>query len=302
MGGEQYRVLILGHGEMGQAMEHWLRPRHALTIWQRRPAPGAPLDLAAAAADAGIVLFCVPATAHAEVAERLLPGLPPETVCVSIAKGLDDRGRTAAQVFHETFGDDRPYGVLYGPMISEEIRAGRPAFADFASRHPEAHRRVPRLFAGVPLALNATHDVFGASWCAVLKNAYAILFGVADGLALGDNVRGYLAVAAVREIEAIVTALGGAATTPWSLAGLGDLITTATSPGSHHHELGEKLARAEPVALAGEGVHTLQTLYARHPFRLEPYPLLRLAHDILDAPAHAGERMQAHLERIYRGA
>lgn len=302
MGGDKYRVLILGHGEMGRTMEYWLHPRHELTIWQRRPASGAPLDLAAAAAHAEVVLFCVPATAHAGLAERLLPGLPPDTVCVSIAKGLDDQGRTAAQAFHETFGDDRPYGVLYGPMISEEIRAGRPAFAEFASRHPEAHHRVRRLFAGVPLALNAGQDVFGASWCAVLKNVYAILFGVADGLALGDNARGYLAVAAVREIEAIVTALGGAAATPWSLAGLGDLITTATSPGSHHHELGVKLAHAEPVALAGEGVHTLRTLYARRPFRLEPYPLLRLAHDILDAPARARERMQAYLERIYRGA
>jgi glycerol-3-phosphate dehydrogenase (NAD(P)+) len=301
MSEERYRVLVLGHGEMGRAMEYWLRPRHTLTLWQRRPAPGASPDLATTAANADVVLFCVPAAAHAELAARLLPDLPPEAVCVSIAKGLDDHGRTAAQVFHEAFGEERPYGVLYGPMISEEIRAGRPAFADFASRHPEAHRRVLKLFAGAPLALNAGQDVFGASWCAVLKNVYAILFGVADGLALGDNVRGYLAVAAVREIEAIVTALGGAASTPWSLAGLGDLITTATSPGSHHHELGIKLARAEPVALDGEGVHTLQTLYTRRPFRLEPYPLLRLVHDVLEAPARARERVQAHLERIYRG-
>ncbi len=300
MGGEHYRILILGHGEMGQAMEYWLRPRHEVAIWQRRPAHGAPLDLVSAAAGADIVLFCVPAAAHAELAARLKPGLRRESLCVSIAKGLDDAGRTAAQVFHEVLGEDCPYGVLYGPMISEEIRAGHPAFAEFASRHPGAFERIRDVFAGVPLALHPAGDVFGASWCAVLKNAYAILFGVADGLKLGDNVRGYLAVQAVREIEAIVTALGGSAATPWSLAGLGDLITTATSPGSHHHALGLKLARGETAAIEGEGVHSLKTIYARRPFQLEPYPLLRLVHDTLVMPARAGELVQSHLDRLYR--
>lgn len=300
MGGDRYRILILGHGEMGQAMDYWLRPRHEVVVWQRHPAKGAPLDLASAAMSADVVLFCVPALAHVELATRLKPGLRRESLCVSIAKGLDDAGRTAAQVFHEVLGEEFAYGVLYGPMISEEIRAGHPAFAEFASRHPGAFERVQGVFAGVPLVLHAGGDVFGASWCAVLKNAYAILFGVADGLGLGDNLRGYLAVGAVREIETIVTALGGSAATPWSLAGLGDLITTATSPGSHHHELGRKLARGEPVAIEGEGVHTLKTLYARRPFRLEPYPLLRLTHDILGEPARANTLMQAHLDRLYR--
>ncbi len=302
MGGERYRVLILGHGEMGQAMEFWLRPRHEVAIWQRQPAQGAPLDLASAAAGADAILFCVPALAHFELATRLKPGLRREALCISIAKGLDDAGRTAAQVFHEVFGEDFAYGVLYGPMISEEIRAGHPAFAEFASRHPGAFERVQQLFAGAPLALHGNGDVFGASWCAVLKNAYAILFGVADGLGLGDNLRGHLAVGAVREIEAIVTALGGSAATPWSLAGLGDLITTATSPGSHHHELGRKLARGESVAIEGEGVHSLKTIYARRPFQPELYPLLGLAHDILVTPTRTAVLMQTYLDRLYRHA
>ena len=233
--------------------------------------------------------FCLPAAPHFELATRLRPALRDTTICLSIAKGLDDNARTAAQVFYEVFAEDIPWGVLHGPMISEEIRAGRPAFADFASLHPEAYARLQRLFAGAPFVLRATRDVFGASWSAVLKNVYAILFGIADGLELGDNMRGWLAVETVREIEAIVTALGGSATTPYSLAGLGDLITTATSAGSHHHELGRKLARGEPVALDGEGIHTLKTLYARRPFRLEPYPLLRVMHDIVEDPG-AGAR------------
>lgn len=299
---DRYNVLILGHGEMGQAMEYWLRPRHDVAVWQRQPRPGRPLDLSATAAHSDFVLFCLPAAPHFELATRLRPVLRQTTLCISIAKGLDDSGRTAAQVFHEVFARDIAWGVLHGPMISEEIRAGRPAFADFASLYPDAHERLQKLFAGAPFVLRATRDVFGASWSAVLKNVYAILFGIADGLELGDNMRGWLAVETVREIETIVTALGGSAATPYSLAGLGDLITTATSTGSHHHELGRKLARGEPVALDGEGIHTLKTLYARRPFRLEPYPLLRVMHDIVEDPARARAIVEALLQQSYRGA
>lgn len=302
MAPEKYQVLILGHGEMGLAMEYWLRPRHDVLIWQRHPKEGRPLDLSAAAAQSDFILFCLPAVPHFELATRLKPALRQTTSCVSVAKGLDDSGRTAAQVLHEVLAEDVPWGVLHGPMISEEIRAGRPAFADFASLNPQAHERLRRLFAGTPFAIRYTRDVFGASWSAVLKNAYAILFGIADGLGLGDNTRGWLAVECAREIEAIVTALGGAAATPYSLAGLGDLITTATSAGSHHHELGRRLARGEAVALEGEGVHTLKTIYRHRLFDPAPCPLLRLAHDILTQPPRTRELMAARLEQVYRGA
>jgi len=73
----------------------------------------------------------------------------------------------------------------------------------------------------------------------ILKNVYAIMFGVADELKLGDNMRGHLMVAAIAELSGIVQSFGGQAHTPYSYAGLGDLLTTATSEGSHHHALGQ---------------------------------------------------------------
>lgn len=85
------------------------------------------------------------------------------------------------------------------------------------------------LFAGTPLYLEHSTDIEGLSWSAVLKNVYAILFGVADELGLGDNMRGYLAVACAAELGQIVSHLGGSAKTALRLTGLGDLVTTATS-------------------------------------------------------------------------
>jgi glycerol-3-phosphate dehydrogenase (NAD(P)+) len=280
-------------------MEHLLHERHALTIWERRPTPNvAPVALESAAVQQDIILFCLPANPHFDLATRLRVGLRPDAVCVSIAKGLDDQGRTAARALAQALGPQAAIAGLYGPMISEEIRAGRPAFAQAGAARAENFARLRQLFAGTSLYLEHSTDIEGISWAAVLKNVYAILFGVADGLELGDNMRGYLATAAMHELERIVAGLGGSAGAAHRLAGLGDLITTATSKGSHHHELGRQLARGETGALEGEGVHTLKMVRAHRLFDPRPHPLFDLAGRLLDQPAAAHALMKNFLEQL----
>lgn len=269
-----YRVLILGHGEMGHAMETLLGARHRLAVWERQPPPDRqPVRLEDQVSEAEFVVFCLPTSAHAALAARIQSVLKKPTLCVTIAKGLDDGGRTAVEVLTGTLGRE-PVAVVYGPMIAEEIRAGRPAFAQCGAAATGATDRLLTLFRGSALQLEISGDVTGLSWSAILKNVYALAFGMADELQLGDNVRGYLAVAALHELDAMVRALGGQAATPFHLAGLGDLITTATSAGSHHHQLGRRLARGE-TGLSGEGVHTLAMLRANPRFDAARYPLYR---------------------------
>jgi len=291
--GPTYRVLILGYGEMGHAMETLLGPRHRLTIWQRHPPSGSPVPLETAVPDSDFILFCLPATAHAALASQVHPYLKKGTLCVTIAKGLDESGRTPAEVMAGLVGEDA-VAVVYGPMIAEEIRAGRAAFAQFSAFHGDAPGRLADLFKESPLRLEPSADLAGLSWSAILKNVYAMAFGLADELALGDNVRGYLAVMALHELDSIVRALGGAPSTPFHLAGLGDLITTATSSGSHHHELGRRLARGERN-LAGEGIHTLAILRNRPRFEVSQYPLYHLLDACVLNPETAAQRFRNSL-------
>lgn len=69
-----------------------------------------------------------------------------------------------------------------------------------------------------------------------------------------------LAVAALQELNHIVHSMNGQSGSSYHLAGLGDLITTATSESSHHHELGRKQAREENDDISGEGPHTLKMI------------------------------------------
>jgi len=235
------------------------------------------------------------------VVEAIAPLLQPTCICLSIAKGLDEAGQTAAQIFASVLGERRPYVLLYGPMISEEIRAGRYAFGQVGCRDENLYTPVRELFAGTRLFTEYTSDIAGISWSVILKNVYAMAFGMADELGLGDNMRGYLAVASLHELDQIVRSMGGRECSPFHLAGLGDLIATATSEESHHHQLGRMLARGETAGIEGEGVHTLAMVSKHRLLREADYPLFHLVHEMVKVPGDAAARIDAFLQRRYAG-
>jgi glycerol-3-phosphate dehydrogenase (NAD(P)+) len=295
----QKNVLILGYGEMGHAMEVLLGARHRLFIWDKFPQP----DFKSVALDqvlpqADFVLFCLPVNPHREVLNRVKDNLKPNSLCLSIAKGLDETGATAAQIFQEVL-PARAYALLYGPMISEEIREGKAAFAQLGCNDDEAFVRIRDLYHDSQIYLEHTRDITGISWSVILKNVYAMVFGMADELDLGKNMRGYLAVAALNELNRVVRMMGGEDRSPFNLAGLGDLITTATSIDSHHHELGRKLVRGETSDISGEGIHTLAMINKHGLFDTAALPLMHLIESVVKNPQRVDLQLKAHLSGAF---
>ena len=288
------KVLILGYGEMGHAMECLLAENHDVHIWSR----SAKTSLEDEAASAQLILFCLPVNAHLEVIRRIHPVLKEGSICLTIAKGLAESGQTASQIFDDVLGHKQHFGLIYGPMIAEEIRLGRYAFADVALSQIQDFASIKHLFQGSKLVCRQVSDMTGSSWSVILKNVYAIMFGIADGLQLGANMRGHLMVAALSELSSIVKSFGAEANTPYSYAGLGDLLTTATSENSHHHELGRKLASGQFGDIAGEGVHTLRMVEKYHLFDSHSYPLFTLISDIVREPASLNRFVDTYLEQI----
>ena len=94
------RVLILGHGKMGHAMECLVAGRHDVRIWNMGTVvKGSHSTLEEEVAEAQAILFCLPVNPHLEIVSRIAPWLAEHSLCLTIAKGLDESGRTAAQVF-----------------------------------------------------------------------------------------------------------------------------------------------------------------------------------------------------------
>jgi glycerol-3-phosphate dehydrogenase (NAD(P)+) len=86
-------------------------------------------------------------------------------------------------------------------------------------------------------------DRHGVELGGSLKNAIAIGAGILDGLGTGANTKAALLVKGLSEMSLLIRARGGHADTIYSLAGLGDLIATGTSPESRNRGFGEKLGK-----------------------------------------------------------
>jgi len=296
----KYKVAILGYGEMGHAMQHLLSENHACYLWDKYPEDDLkvqPLQDIIPLAD--FILFCLPVNPHREIIQQIKPLLKSNSICISIAKGLDEFGQTAAQIFEDVLGEDHFYALIYGPMISEEIIASRYAFAQLGCRQTSTCENTLNLFSQTPLFLESTDDITGISWSVILKNVYALLFGMADELQLGDNMRGFLAVEALRELDKIVCEMGGELGSPYHLAGLGDLITTATSEDSFHHKLGRELARDDRSNVTGEGVHTLKMVDKHQLFEKKNYPLFNLIFDIVSHPVNVKNALLKYITNKY---
>lgn len=298
---KKQRVLIVGYGEMGHAMQHLLQGHHVITVWHCDSPEGMVIPLEKAAAEQDFVILCIPTGPLFEIASQIGDSLSEETLVISISKGLDENGRVAFDAVGTALEPTQPHVVIYGPMIAEELRANLSGFAQVGSPDPAWAQRTQALFADSGLYLTTTADTTGISWCAVLKNVYAMAFGMADELGLGVNVRGYLATVTMQELAAISRQKGGTEAAPYGLAGLGDLLTTATSSDSHHHSLGMQLARGERDDLAGEGTHTIALVSQLNLIDTRQYPLMQLIQEIVMNECDALQKWRNYLAGTFSG-
>jgi glycerol-3-phosphate dehydrogenase (NAD(P)+) len=144
-------------------------------------------------------------------------------------------------------------------------------------------------------------DVVGVEIGGAVKNVMAIAAGISDGLGLGHNARAALLTRGLAEIARLSAALGGHPETAMGLAGVGDLILTATGDLSRNRRVGLELARGRPLqeilsALGhvAEGVRSAKEAARMAAARKVEMPVTDAVNAVLEgqlAPAAAVERL-----------
>ena len=205
------RVVIIGAGELGKAVGGLIGKKGvAVDFWDANPAtvPGQK-PLAEIVPLAGFVFFCVPSWAMREAVIGVVPYLSPQAAVFSFAKGIEKFSfQTMAEIVPTLLSPTQPFVVVGGPMLAEEIAVGKGAIGVFASHDAAALQGARELFASDDFYVETTDDVEGVALAGVLKNIYAVALGIADGLELSGNQKGWLTSRAIGEMRAIATALG----------------------------------------------------------------------------------------------
>lgn len=202
------------------------------------------------------VLWSVSVQFTASELERLGPWLRRGLPLASTSKGIEiGTHRRTSQMMVDALGADVPIAVLSGPTFAIEVARGLPTVAVVACADAGVAERLQKGLASPTFRLYRSPDVVGVEIAGATKNVVAIAAGIVDGLKLGQNTRAALLTRALAEIRRLGTRLGGLPETFSGLAGVGDLILTATGDLSRNRRVGLALASGLSVdeALASLG-------------------------------------------------
>src|SRR5690606_10145138 len=154
------------------------------------PALRATTDMAAALADADLVLVAVPSHAFAETLAALAPLRQAHAGVSWATKGFEPgSGRFLHEVAAEGLGAGVRLAVVTGPSYAKEVAAGLPTALTVHGSDPEFSEQVARVLHGPDFRAYTGDDMCGAELGGAMKNVLAVATGVADGMELGLNAR-----------------------------------------------------------------------------------------------------------------
>ena len=283
------KIGILGAGTWGIALARMLsNAKNAVTVWSAIEAeidslaktyshpnlPGIELpreikytkSIADATVGMDLVVLAVPSVFVRATARSLAPYVSDGQIIVDVAKGIEENSLfTMTEIIADEIKNPAVKLVaLSGPTHAEEVVRDLPTTIVSASADDDAARTVQRIFTTGCMRVYTNEDVRGVELCGALKNVIALASGIATGLGCGDNARAALITRGIAEISRLGRAMGCVEQTFGGLAGIGDLIVTATSMHSRNNRcgilIGQGLDAKDAIAEVGmvvEGINAL---------------------------------------------
>lgn len=265
------KVAVLGAGAWGSALASHVARRHDAVLWARDAAllgrmretgrndaylPGARLserlkyeaDLSRALAHGGgddaLCVVATPVAGLQALCERMLAAAAVPARLIWVCKGFDARSQCLPhEIVAAALGKQISCGVLSGPSFAHEVARGLPVALTAASASAACRARTVDVFHHDAMRIYTADDVVGVEVGGAVKNVLAIATGIADGLGLGLNARAALVTRGLAEMTRLGIALGGRGETFTGLAGIGDLMLTATGDLSRNRTVGLELAK-----------------------------------------------------------
>ena len=264
------KAVVVGSGGWGTALSMVLCDNgHDVTLWSHDPAKAAEMtktrensklkgvrlpDSLKISGDLDclkgteLVISATPSFAVRETGKKIAPYLTPETVLVSVSKGIErDTNLRMSQILTEATGNICKVAALSGPSHAEEVSIRMPTGCVSACPDLRVARLAQDAFMNDYFRVYTSEDIVGVELSAAMKNVVALACGVCDGMGYQDNTKALLMTRAMAELTRLGEKLGGTRQTFGGLAGMGDLIVTCTSMHSRNRRAGILIGQGVPV-------------------------------------------------------
>ena len=262
-------VAVIGGGPWGLALAAATARTGAETwLYSRRPREGALPPGVAQARDyrqladvARLVLLAVPSEAAREVSFALGDVLDGRHLVVHGIRGLSPETMTPLSEVIRCESPVRRVGAIGGPVVAEDLAAGRPSVMVVGSAYPEVRAAVSEAFIAPTLRLYETDDLHGLEWASALVGCLMIGVGYAKAAGFGAGLVAAFISRGVQEAGRIAAAAGGEERTLLGLAGYGDLLASVEQPGRPEIALGAALAAGHTLEEAkASALHRVEAL------------------------------------------
>lgn len=154
------------------------------------------------------------------------------------------------------------------------------------------------------LRVYTNSDIKGVELCGALKNIVALAAGISKGLGYSDNAKAALITRGMSEIKRLGLAMGCIETTFEGLAGVGDLIVTATSEHSRNNKAGYLIGQGysasealEQVQMVVEGVNALPAALNLSEIYQVELPIISAVNSIINEGAEPAKTVSDLMKR-----
>lgn len=284
------QISILGGGSWATAMAHNLSKKHDVLMYVRdkenctainerhvneRYFPNVVLsenikassDIKQLASNK-IIINAIPTQYIRGMLEENASVFNESSIIVNLSKGIEiSTAKRISQIFSE-FLPNNIYAALSGPSHAEEVIVDAPTSIVVATEDEKVAKYLQEIFSSDFLRVYTNSDLIGVEFGGAVKNVLALGIGMLDGLNLGDNPKAALMTRGIHEMSRFCLHMGGERNTLYGLAGLGDLIVTATSKHSRNRKAGELIGQGytvdrleNEIKMVVEGIYTAVALY-----------------------------------------
>ena len=268
----------------------------------------ATLDLKEALNYSDTIVLCVPTKAMRNVLHEINLLIDTKKTFVNVSKGIEPQtSYRVSEIVKDEIDNNKLEGfvVLSGPSHAEEVILRKVTSLVAASENEELAKKVQQLFSNDKyIRVYTSDDVIGVECGGSMKNAIAIISGVASGMGLGENARAFLITRGMKELISITCALGGRMETAYGLSGIGDLIVTASSLNSRNFQCGLRIGKGMSVSDAEgeivqsvEGIRAIQAGYEIGKKYNIDLPLINTAYQVVMGKISAKEALEELLKR-----
>lgn len=219
-------------------------------------------DLEKIAKECTVIFPIVPSSAFRETMQNLGPFLKPYHMLIHGTKGFDLKGVTEEALMDRKVNIMRKHvctmsevirqesivvkiGCLSGPNLASEILEGQPTATVIASQFTEVIKAGQSILDSAKFYVFGSHEIMGAELAGALKNIIALGSGILGGMGMGKNIQAMLITRGLTEMIHYGKAMGSTARPFLGIAGIGDLVATATSDKSRNYTFGYRIGQGE---------------------------------------------------------